>query len=352
MHDALAALLEASPGSGPPGSPNLSPRPPVHASTFGSLRFVFRRGQVIERLQAHHLEEPHRRAVQLRLPRARAATHLEDEVAQLEVAQHAFAADTAHLLDSRAGHRLLVSDDRQRFVRRLREAAGNLGPQSAAHCGGVLRSRGEMDLVVVAHEHHAATLERLAQLLEGAFDAVAVAVRRLLQLSNFQRTVGAEEDRFQRGRDTRGPHELRGFAVSSRGPPRQAAGSRISTWIGPNRSFCRTRISERRISSSTATNVTTASRRSSDSRISSMSSSGPCRTRSVMRSSFSCSVQVRPCTTSGRGGMRASTLLKAATRKSTSSGASWPPASTGRAGGGNANDSCCARSSSSPAISL
>ena len=87
---------------------------------------------MVERLQAHHLEESHGRAVELRLAWTGATPHLDDEVAQLEVAQHALAVDAANLLDSRAGHRLLVSDDRQRFVRRLREAAGNLGPAGSS----------------------------------------------------------------------------------------------------------------------------------------------------------------------------------------------------------------------------
>src|SRR5207245_4456254 len=261
--------------------------------------------------------------------------HRRDQVAQLQVAEHALAVDAAHLFDARARYRLLIGDDGERFISRLREPARNLGSQRAAHRGRVLGSRRQMDLVVVAHEHHAAPLQRLAKLLESSFHAVAVAVGRLLQLADLQRAVGAEEDRLERGGNTG-----------------HAAGSRLSTRMGPNRSFCLTRTTDRRISSRSATNVTTASRRSSDSRISSTSSMGPCRSRSMIRSSFSCNVHVLPRTTSGRGGIRASTLLKAATRKSTSSGCSCPPASTGLAGGGNANASCWARSSSSPAISL
>src|SRR5690348_15951798 len=194
----------------------------------------------------------------------------------------------------------------------------------------------QVDFVVVAHQHHAATFESVAQLLEGALDRIAVGLGRLLQLAHLQRSVGAEENRLERGRNVLA----------------HAAGSFISTWIGPDLSFCRTRTAERRISSSTATKVTTASSLSSDSRMSSTSSIGPSRRRALMRSIFSCSVHVRPWTTSGRGGMRARTLLNAAKRTSTSSGSSWPPPSTGRDGGGNANDSCWARSRSSPAISL
>src|SRR5438445_909 len=90
----------------------------------------------------------------------------------------------------------------------------------ASHCGGVLGPRCEMDLVVVPHQHHPAPFERLAEMLERSFYAVAVAVGCLLQLAKLQRTVGAEEDRFECGRDIR-----------------HAGGSRISTWMGPNRSF-------------------------------------------------------------------------------------------------------------------
>src|SRR5437016_1994085 len=203
----------------------------------------------------------------------------------------------ADSLYPRARGGLLVGDDRQRFISRLRETARHLGSQGTSHRARVLGSGREVDLIVMAHQHHATALEGLSKLLQGAFDAVPVCVRRLLQLANLQRPVRAEEDRLQRGRNIV-----------------QAAGSRSSTWIGPNRSFCWTRITERRMTSSTATKVTTASRRSCDSRISSMSSSGPRRSLLVTRSSFSSSVHVRPCTTSGRGGMRASTLLKAATR--------------------------------------
>src|SRR5207244_6656564 len=118
----------------------------------------------------------------------------------------------------------------------------------------------------VAHQHDSAAFQRLAKLLERAFHAVAVAVGRLLQLADFQRAVGAEEDCLERRGNT--VHE---------------AGSRLSTWMGPNRSFCLTRTTDRRISSRSATNVTTASRRSSDSRISSINSIGPFLSRSLMR---------------------------------------------------------------------
>src|SRR5262245_45891693 len=108
------------------------------------------------------------------------------------------------------------------------------------------------------HQHDAAAFERVTPLLERPLDGVAVRVRGLLQLAYLQRPVGAEEDRFE-GRRRIG----------------HAAGARISTWIGPKRSFCLTLMTERRISSSTATKVTTASRRSTDSRINSTSSMGP-----------------------------------------------------------------------------
>src|SRR5437588_507181 len=81
---ALAPLLVASPAAGPPGSPNLSPSVPVRASAFEQLRTVAWRRKVIERLDARHLQEAHRRAVELGLARTRAPPHLRDQVAQLE----------------------------------------------------------------------------------------------------------------------------------------------------------------------------------------------------------------------------------------------------------------------------
>src|SRR5205823_5949988 len=87
----------------------------------------------------------------------------------------------------------------------------------------------------------AGPVQRLPQLLERAFDRVAVGVGRLLQLAHLQSSVGAEKNRLERGRHIAGPHELRGCAVSSRGPLSQATGSLVSTWMGPKRSFCRTR---------------------------------------------------------------------------------------------------------------
>src|SRR5438445_13816032 len=67
IFDALAALLVASAGSGPPGSPSLSPNVPVRASAFEELRAVAWRREVVERLDACHLQEAHRRAVELGL---------------------------------------------------------------------------------------------------------------------------------------------------------------------------------------------------------------------------------------------------------------------------------------------
>src|SRR6266566_5136191 len=100
------------------------PRPPAPetdsaARPLMNLAVAFRRGQVIERLEAHHLEEPHRRPIKLWLARSRASPDLRDEIAQLEVAQHALAVDAADLFDARAGYGLLVGDDGKRFVRGL-----------------------------------------------------------------------------------------------------------------------------------------------------------------------------------------------------------------------------------------
>src|SRR5260370_37132810 len=113
---------------------------------------------------------------------------------------------------------------------------------------------------MVPHQHDAAPYERLAQLIQGVLHGGLGAVCRLLQLTQRQRPVGAEQDGFDR-----------------RGQAAQVALFNClgSIWIGPKRSFCRTLINDLRRSSSTATNVTTASSRSSDSRISSSSSIGP-----------------------------------------------------------------------------
>src|SRR5579859_3436018 len=191
-----------------------------------------------------------------------------------------------------------------------------------------------MQLVVVPHDHDAAAVERRAQLFKRVLDLVALAGGGVLQLTQLERTVGAEEDRLD-GRRQIACHA--GLA---------------SMWIGPKRSFWRTVIKARRSSSRTATNVITASSLSSDSRMNWSSSRGPRWTRLVISSSFSSSVHVLPSTTTGRGGMRASTLLKAATSTSISSGSSWPAASVGRAGGGKAKVSCSARSIRSWAIAL
>src|ERR1700686_3069060 len=58
-----------------------------------------------------------------------------------------------------------------------------------------------MDLVVMSHHHHAASLESEAQLLERLLDGGAIAVRRLLQLTQLEGAVGAEEDGFHGGGD-------------------------------------------------------------------------------------------------------------------------------------------------------
>src|SRR5205823_5949984 len=51
------------------------PRAPENDSAVRSLRdlVAFRRGKVIERLETHHLEEPHRRSVELWLARSSAS---------------------------------------------------------------------------------------------------------------------------------------------------------------------------------------------------------------------------------------------------------------------------------------
>src|SRR5260370_3399328 len=103
----------------------------------------------------------------------------------------------------------------------------------------------------------------------------SIAVGRLLQLAEGESTIGAEENRFDRRRQV---------GQSCLG----------SMWIGPKRSFCRTLITERRRSSRTATNVTTASRRPSDSRILSTTSVGPPRRRLRLICLLPSSVPLRP----------------------------------------------------------
>src|SRR6266566_740907 len=305
-----------------------------HAASASPSASDGRLGQMVERFEAHHLQEAHGRAVQLRLAGTGPASDLGDEVTQLEVGEHALAIDAPHIFDFRARNRLLVRDDRQRLVCGSRELARDLGAKSPPHRCRKRRARGEVKLVVMAHQHDAPSVEGLAQLAQRVLDRGAIAVSRMLQLTQGEGSVGAEENRLDRRRE-------RGQALCL-----------VSIRIGPNRSFCRTLISERRSSSSTATNVTTASSRSSDSRISSSSSMGPSPSLRVMRSSFSSRVQVRPVTTTGRGGMRAKTLLNATTRRPISRGSSWPAASTGRAGGGNENESWSARSIRPSAICL
>src|SRR5207248_1254838 len=88
--------------------------------------FAARRGKVLERLETHHLEKPHRRPIKLWLPGSRATPDLRDQVAQLEVAEHAFAVDSPDLLDARPGNRLLIGDDGEGLIRCLGEAARHL----------------------------------------------------------------------------------------------------------------------------------------------------------------------------------------------------------------------------------
>src|SRR6266849_5456338 len=88
---------------------------------------------MIERFQPHYLQESHCRPVQLWLAGTAAATDLDDEGAKLEVGKDAFAVDAAHLLDARAGHRLLVGDDRQSLVCRGGELARNLRAQRPSY---------------------------------------------------------------------------------------------------------------------------------------------------------------------------------------------------------------------------
>src|SRR4029077_21208645 len=139
-----------------------------------------------------------------------------------------------------------------------RELARNLRPECPPHGSRESRACRQVELVVMPHEHHAAAVERFSQLIQRVLDRRAVTVGRLLQLAERKRPVGAEENRF----DRRG---------------QLAQGCLGSMWIGPKRSFGRTLMMERRSSARTATNVTPASSRSSDSRISSSSSIGPSR---------------------------------------------------------------------------
>src|SRR5258708_13865098 len=120
---------------------------------------------------------------------------------------------------------------------------------------------------MVPHQAHTVPLEPLAELVQGVLHRGLVAVSCLLQLTQRQRPVGAEQDGFER-----------------RGQAAQVAlfDGLGSIWIGPKRSFWRTLINDLRRSSSTATNVTTPSSRSSASRITSTSSIGPPRTRCLI----------------------------------------------------------------------
>src|SRR5713101_7678475 len=112
-----------------------------------------------------------------------------------------------------------------------------------------------MKLIMVPHEHHAAAVQRFAQLVKRMLYRRSIAVGRLLQLAEGESTIGAEENRFDRRRQV---------AQSCLG----------SMWIGPKRSCCGTVLTQGARCYTTATNVSTASRRSSDSRSSSGSAVG------------------------------------------------------------------------------
>src|SRR5260370_39873930 len=115
-----------------------------------------------------------------------------------------------------------------------------------------------MKLVMVRHAHHGAAIQHFAQLVQRLLHRRSIAVGRLLQLAKGKSPIGAEENRFDRSRQI-------------------AQGCLCSMWIGPNRSFCLTLIAERRRTSRTATNVTTASTRTSSSGVSSASANRPYR---------------------------------------------------------------------------
>jgi hypothetical protein len=55
-----------------------------------------------------------------------------------------------------------------------------------------------VELVLMAHQHHASTVEGFAQFAEGVLDRRAVTVGGLLQLAKRERAIGGEKDRFYR----------------------------------------------------------------------------------------------------------------------------------------------------------
>jgi hypothetical protein len=54
-----------------------------------------------------------------------------------------------------------------------------------------------MNLVLMSHHHHSTSLEGVAELLERLLDRRTIGIRRLLQLAQPERAIGAEEDRLE-----------------------------------------------------------------------------------------------------------------------------------------------------------
>src|SRR3990172_9830325 len=105
------------------------------------LRLLAQRRQVLRLLQPEVLQEPERRAVQVRPPGRRRPPYLRHQPASLQRRQHAVAVHAPDRLDGNARNRLLVGDDRQRFQRRVRQPVVFLQPQEPLDEWGRLRRR-------------------------------------------------------------------------------------------------------------------------------------------------------------------------------------------------------------------
>src|SRR5205807_8334246 len=124
------------------------------------------------------------------------------------------------------------------------QPAGHLRAERPPDIGRLGGACDDLDFVAEALQHHSSAAQGGLQRFESSLGFAAVAAGGGLQLTLLEGAVRREEDRLESGAQLVRRHL-------------------DSTTIAPKASFCRTLTAPRRRSSSRATNVTTASSRSS-----------------------------------------------------------------------------------------
>src|SRR5262249_43690641 len=163
----------------------------------------------------------------------------------------------------------VVSNDGQGFICGRRKAAGDLWPQGTPHRASLFGPGCQQNLVAMSLKHQTMTLQGVSDLAKGGFQPIAIAICGLLKFAKAKGSIGREQDRFDGASND--IHQVLDLVV---------------TRMLPKFSACSTRIRPRRSSSKKATKVTTASRRSSLSRINSMRSRPPLLSLSSMTLTF------------------------------------------------------------------